>query len=212
MITNQQPLSKEVTIHENTSIVKGTFEDYVEIGPLNAIENASFGSFSYTGQFCFVQNAKIGKFANIAACVRIGPTDHPYQRPTLHHFTYRPSMYGFGIENEAEIFEKREARITTVGHDTWIGHGAIIRPEVSIGNGAIVGAGAVVTKDIPPYAIAVGVPAKVIKYRFDPATIEKLEKLKWWDWPFETLKERYQDFRLPIDEFLAKYYKEEDDK
>lgn len=211
MIINQKPLTKEVTIRENSSVINSTFEDYVEIGPLNAIENASFGSFSYTGQFCFVQNAEIGRFSNIAACVRIGPTDHPIERPTLHHFTYRPAMYGFGEEREEEFFKKREARISKIGHDTWIGHGAIIMPEVTIGNGAIVGSGAVVTKDVPPYGIAVGVPARVIKYRFDEETIEKLEKLKWWDWSFETLKERYVDFRLPIDEFLAKYYEEEDE-
>ena len=87
-------------------------------------------------------------------------------------------MYGFADGEDEAFFEHRLSRITTIGHDTWIGHGAIIMPEVTIGNGAIIGSGAVVTKDIPPYAIAVGVPARVVKHRFEPDTIAALEEMQ----------------------------------
>lgn len=209
MINRETILKKEPTIHENSKLTNVGFESYNEIGDFNFIENANFGQFSYTGEFCYVQNAEIGRFVNIAACVRIGPTDHPITRPTLHHFTYRPGKYGFfDGKNEKEFFDKRESRTCYIGNDVWIGHGAIIMPEVKIGDGAIIGAGAIVTKDILPYAIAVGNPARTIKYRFDEETILKLQKIKWWDWDYETIKERFCDFKKPVDEFIDMYWEE----
>ena len=210
MINKQIILRQEPTIHENSSLNNVKFEGYNEIGIFNSLENVNFGRFSYTGQFCFIQNAEIGRFVNIAACVRIGPTDHPINRPTLHHFTYRPSMYGFADENEKEFFKKLEMRISSFGHDTSIGHGAIIMPEVKIGNGAIIGSAAVVTKDVEPYSIVVGNPARKIKYRFNKDTIEKLQKIRWWNWDNEIIKERFEDFKMPIEEFIEKYFQEVD--
>lgn len=205
MITNKKKLTKEPTIDSTAKMNNVTFGIFNEIGELNFIENSHFNDYSYTGQFCFVQNAQIGKFVNIAAAVRIGPTGHPYERASLHHFTYRPEMYDFTENDEQSFFEQRANRITTIGHDTWIGHGAIIMPEVTIGNGAIIGSGAVVTKDIPPYAIAVGLPAKIVKYRFKPEIIDALEQIQWWDWSPEKIKERLEDFRAPIEEFVEKH-------
>jgi len=205
MIINEKRLTEDPTLAQTASVMNTTFESYCEIGPHNFIENSHFGDYAYTGQFCFVQNARIGKFANIAAAVRIGPTDHPYERASLHHFTYRPQMYGFADGEDTAFFEHRLSRITTIGHDTWIGHGAVIMPEVTIGNGAIVGSGAVVTKDIPAYAIAVGVPAKIVKYRFEPEVITALEEIQWWNWEPELLRERLEDFRGPIERFIEKH-------
>lgn len=208
MIINQKRLTKEPTVHEHTSLKEVTFGAYNEIGVWNFIEYTDFGDYAYTGQFCFVQNARIGKFSNIAANVRIGATAHPYERASLHHFTYRPTMYGFAETDDSAFFEKRHSQQISIGHDTWIGHGAMIMPNVTVGNGAIVAAGAIVTKDVPPYAVVMGVPAKVVKYRFDDEVITGLEKMAWWDWPAATIKERFEDFRLPIKEFLAKYSNE----
>ncbi|MBR6646045.1 MAG: CatB-related O-acetyltransferase, partial [Clostridia bacterium] len=83
---------------------------------------------------------------------------------------------------------------TIIGNDVWIGHSALILEGVKIGDGAIVGAGAVVTKDVPPYSIVVGVPAKVIKYRFSENEIAKLSELKWWDQSVEWIKENVDKF------------------
>ena len=149
-------------------------------------------------------SADIGKFANIASMVRINPGFHPMEYPTLHHFTYRPTMYGMADADEADFFAWRRRQRVVIGHDTWIGHGAVIMPGVRIGNGAVVGSNSVVTKDVPPYAIVGGVAAKVIRQRFPRAISEALEATAWWDWDHTTLTERLPDFR-DIRGFLAKY-------
>jgi phosphonate metabolism protein (transferase hexapeptide repeat family) len=205
MITEEKKLSKEALIGENCQIVNSKLGEYTELGIFNFCENMEMGDYSYTGQFCFVQNAVIGKFANIAAMVRIGPTMHPIERPTLHHFTYRRKMFGFQDRDDEQFFEKRKSRITYIGHDTWIGHGAIIMPGVRVGNGAVVGSGAVVTKDVDPYTIVAGVPARPIKKRFNDDVVEKLERIKWWDWPYEKIKQNFEDFLLDIDAFVEKH-------
>lgn len=198
-------LTREPLIAENCVLTNTRLGAYTEIGMYNFLENVTLDDFSYTGQFCMIQNAEIGRFVNIAAMVRIGPTDHPMTRPTLHHFTYRKVMYGFDTVNDEEFFAWRAAQKAFIGHDTWIGHGAVIMPNVKLGNGAIVGSGAVVTKDVEPYTIVVGVPAKPLKKRFSEDTVRKLEEIKWWDWSYELIKERINDFSLPTAEFVAKY-------
>jgi hypothetical protein len=94
----------------------------------------------------------------------------------------------------------------TIGHDVWIGHGAIVLPGRNIGTGAVVAAGAIVTKDVPAYTIVGGNPARVIRRRFPEATADRLAALGWWDWDHDTLRIALPDFRnLAIDEFLDKY-------
>lgn len=198
-------LTPEPTLHRDVNLVNVKLGKWTEIGAFNTIENSEVDDYSYTGPNCIIQNTRIGKFANIAAHVRIGPTMHPMDRPTLHHFTYRRKMFGMDSEDDRDFFEARHSRLAFIGHDTWLGHGAIIMPGVSIGIGAVVGSGAVVTKNIPDYAVAVGNPARIIKYRFDEQTIERLLNLAWWNWPHEILKERLADFCGSTAEFLEKW-------
>jgi phosphonate metabolism protein (transferase hexapeptide repeat family) len=110
--------------------------------------------------------ATIGKFVNIAASVRINATNHPTWRATLHHFTYRAADYWPDADMETDFFAWRRENRVVIGHDVWIGHGATILPGVTVGNGAVIGAGAVVSKDVAPYTIVGGVPAKLIRERF----------------------------------------------
>jgi phosphonate metabolism protein (transferase hexapeptide repeat family) len=207
MMTEKKVLKEEPLIGESCKIANAAFGKYTEVGIYNFFENVTLDDYSYTGQFCFVQNAYVGKFSNIAAMVRIGPTNHPMARPTLHHFTYRSHMYGFGDKNDEEFFAEREGCRTYIGHDTWIGHGAIIMPGIRIGNGAVVGSGAVVTKDVEPYSIVAGTPAREVRKRFKAEIIEKLEEIQWWDWTYEKIKDNFDDFLLDIDAFVEKHYK-----
>ena len=198
-------LTEKPYIHDNVELENTQLGAFTEIGLYNFIENATLDDYSFTGKLCFIQNSRIGKFVNIAAKTRIGPTDHMSKKPSLHHYTNRKKKNGYDDRDEEQLADERVHKTTYIGHDAWIGHGAVIQPGTSIGIGAIVGSNAVVTKDVPPYAIVVGVPAKVIKYRFSDDEIEALRRISWWDWSCETIKNRIEDFQLNIDEFIKLY-------
>src|SRR5262249_55697843 len=120
------------------------------------------------------------------------------------HFSYRASRYFDGERDEDEFFAWRRAQPVVVGHDVWIGHGAIVLAGRSVGTGAVIAAGAVVTKDVAPYAIVAGHPARGIRHRFPSAIAERRQRLKWWNWSHERLRAALPDFRrLPVEDFLA---------
>ncbi|UYV37824.1 chloramphenicol acetyltransferase [Rhodobacteraceae bacterium D3-12] len=193
-------------LHPECEITEAQFGRFVEIGRGSRVAYSSFGDYSYCDRYADIANTEVGKFANIASFTRIGPTDHPMEQASLHHFLYRSADYWDGEENDAAFFAHRQSRVARIGHDTWIGHGAVVRPEISIGHGAIVAAGAVVTKDVAPYQIVTGVAAKPMRARFPEAVVERLLALAWWDWEHEVLRQRIGDFRsLPIEAFLDKY-------
>lgn len=193
-------------IHPDCKITNCDFGAYTEIGAGSVLLNTAIGDYSYCTRGCDIANATIGKFVNIAANVRIGPTDHPMDRASLHHFLYRSDMYWPEEAPDDAFFARRAARRVTIGHDVWIGHGAIIRPEVTIGHGAVIGAGAVVTRDVAPYTIVVGVPAEKLRRRFPKQIARRLMELAWWDWDHDRLRAALPDFRsLGAAEFVAKY-------
>lgn len=200
-------LGNKPHIDEGCKIINCTFGMYNEIGKHSVLENVAMDDYSYVMEFCYLQNTSVHKFVNIAAMTRIGPTDHPMQRVTQHHLTYRRKLYGLDTKDDKEFFDQRAARHTIIGNDTWIGHGAIIMPEVHIGDGSVVGSGAIVTKDVPKYSIVVGSPARVIKMRFSDKVIEQLLDIRWWDWPDEKIRANFQDFLLDGEQFVEKYYR-----
>ncbi len=200
----QPELSAAPSIHPTASIRDCTLGAWTEIGPNTHIAECTLGDYSYTADNVIALYTEIGKFCSIASHVRINPSNHPMERVSQHHFTYRRVQYGFDTVDDAGIFAWRRAHHCVIGHDVWIGHGATIMPGVTIGTGAVIGSGAVVTKDIAPYQIAVGVPAKPIRTRFSEDVIAQLLQIAWWDWDHETIKTRFHDF-LDMDTFIDKY-------
>ena len=93
-----------------------------------------------------------------------------------------------------------------IGHDVWFGKNVTVTTSVStIGNGVIAAAGAIITKDIPDYAIVAGVPARVIRYRYSDSQIKSLNRIRWWDWTDDEIRSRFEDFYIPIEDFIKKY-------
>lgn len=179
---------------------------WTAVGPRTTIVESTFGDYSYAANDANVIYSEIGKFCSIAAFARINPGNHPLERAALHHFTYRSRSYGLADDDDRDFFERRRASKVTLGHDVWTGHGAIVLPGVNIGTGAAIGAGAVVSKDVPAFAVVAGVPAKIIRFRFDEAVRDGLLGLAWWDWPRERLAAALPDFRaLDAPAFIAKY-------
>lgn len=177
------------------------------------------GKYSY-GPLCknhrYIKS--IGAFCSFAEGADV-VLNHPLEYITTHPFIYAGKIVE-EVENEyidykempwyfPNVEPKTQKKINkriTIGNDVWLGRNVIITNGANIGNGVIAGAGAVITKDVPDYAIVAGVPARIIRYRYTPEQIEKLNKIAWWDWPDEQIRERYDDFYLDIESFLDKYW------
>lgn len=172
-------INEKSKIEANTHILKNCY-----------INNCQIGSFTYVGRNSIVQNARIGKFCSIANDVFIGLGNHPIDLISTSPLFYR-KRNTLKIELVDEDYEFDEYDPITIGNDVWIGSRAIILDGVNIGNGAIIASNSVITKDVAPYAIVAGVPARVIKFRFTEEKIEELQKLEWWQMSLAEIKEKF---------------------
>lgn len=162
--------------------------------------NVEMNRYSYIGQSSVVSNARIGQFCSIGGYGQIGGGMHPTDMvSTSPCFLSGKSTAG---RNFAQIPYKTSETVI-IDNDVWIGVGVYIKAGVHIGNGAVIGSHAVVTHNIEPYSIVAGVPARVVRKRFDEETIEQLLELKWWDWSEEKL-ENYGEFFTSPELLLSK--------
>lgn len=185
-------LGEYTSVGDFSKVEESKLDDYARIDRYNYIWKSHIGRHSYTGKNTSIIDSSIGNFASISWNVTIGGANHNYNKITTHSFLYndidniRPDNSGIAYDRFTEKCD--------IENDVWIGTGAIILRDVHIGNGAVIAAGSIVTKDVSDYAVVAGNPAKVIKYRFDENMIERLLKLKWWDWPDEKIKDNYHFF------------------
>jgi phosphonate metabolism protein (transferase hexapeptide repeat family) len=192
-------------IHATASVRGSKLGPFTEVGVRSRVIQTHLGAYSSVGHDSEIIHARVGRFCSIAAHATINPGNHPTSRAALHRFVYRSRMYGLGDDDEALVDWQRSQPVE-LGHDVCIGQGAIILPGARLGTGSIVGAGAVVTESVLPFTIVAGVPARLLRRRFDKATAEGLLEIAWWDWPQAELKEALDDFRaLDARTFVEKY-------
>jgi acetyltransferase-like isoleucine patch superfamily enzyme len=167
------------------------------------LEKVSLGSFSYVSNNSKLANVEIGNFCSIGPEVQIGLGPHPSR---VFISTY-PAFYtnqnnGCPSEFRKDKIFDDSIPLTTIGHDVWIGANAIIPGGINIGSGSIIAAGAVVVKDVPPYAVVGGNPARVIRYRFSDEQMVYLLASKWWEWPIDKIIRNVDNF-ADFDKFRA---------
>jgi acetyltransferase-like isoleucine patch superfamily enzyme len=174
-----------VKLNPGARIIKSTL-----LGPVYLNRNTQVGPDAVVGKYfgmnesCFIARATVGAYCAFGARTSINPFNHPVDWLSTNEFQYHPASFNWveeytdfkRLERTPEMFAH-----VTIGSDVWSGHNANIMPGVSVGDGAVIAAGAVVTRDVPPYAIVAGVPATIKRYRFDEKTIARLLSLKWWD-------------------------------
>ena len=204
-----KPKILETFIHPSAKLRESRIGARCEILERTSVEYATLGDASYLGHDCQVADADIGNFCAIAACVRIGPPNHPMGRPAQHRFTYVPEYYDATKTRDAAFFAERRAARVRIGNDVWIGHGVTVLAGVTIGDGAVLAAGAVVARDIAPYTIVGGVPARMIKERFPRDIARRLQAIAWWNWSFEVIMERLESFQSEDVEAFCSHFEDQ---
>jgi len=175
-------------------------------GAVTVNAKAQIGKYTYIGRDGYVgRGAVIGNYCSIARNAEISPINHPTDYLSCHPFQYNTNHFADhpGYLEHARV-KGPAASPAVIGHDVWIGAGAMICQGVTVGTGAVIAGGAVVTKDVPPYAIFAGVPAKVIRYRFDEGTIDRLLNSKWWELePKDMADVDFQNVQEALDKISA---------
>ena len=172
------------SIGDQAIIRKSILGEHVEIGRRNTVDNCRIGSGTYTCEFTIMKYATIGKYCAISWNVSVGGANHD-----IHRLALTPVHRVLQEKASKEGYSSFSDERCKIGNDVWLAAGCHVLRNVFIGNGAVIGANSVVTKDIPPYAIAVGSPAKVIGYRFSKEIIDRLQEIQWWDFPLGLLRE-----------------------
>lgn len=174
-------------IHSTSKVESGT-----------NFSSSTMDRYSFCGYDCEIHNTKIGAFTSIANCVVVGGGSHPVDWVGMSPVFYKGRD---SINKKFSSFDRPPSLVTDIGNDVWIGRNALIKAGVRIGDGAVVGMGAVVTKDVDDYCIVAGNPAQVIRYRFSEELILKLQEIKWWNMGGESL-EYYSKFIRNPERFL----------
>ena len=196
-------LGKHIKIYNNAQVKNSIIGNYVSIGDFaivsdsnmeshseinrrNWIVNSSIGSYSYTGIGSNILHASVGRFCSISWNVSIGGANHDYTKITTSRLS---RYYRLDTGKYFDFNENNYNDPCIIDNDVWIGSNVVVLRGVNIGNGAVIGAGSVVTKDVEPYSIVAGNPARVIKKRFDEEIITELCEIQWWNWPKNIIRD-----------------------
>lgn len=190
----RHPFNGRLALEAPCALSAGTnFFPYLQVGAFTAFTNDNFRRWPLG-----ISNVSVGRYCSFATGVIISPCRHPIDTVSSSFSLYNTGMYNFTSFPKADdlplSFGEKPVEI---GNDVWIGANAVVMDGLTIGDGAVIAAGAVVTKDVPPYAIVGGVPAKVIRYRFSPELIHRLQATQWWRWSPDALRASGVDLKDP---------------
>ena len=190
----------KIKMQYGTEITDTIFEENAFIAHHASCSDANIGNYTSIGRYTKIRSADIGKYCSISWDVTIGAVAHPLTKISTCALTYKKEYHL--IHKDVYYPQKR----VTIGNDVWIGCNSVIVSGVTIGDGSVIGAGSVVTKDVEPYTIVAGVPARVIRKRVDENLIDRLENIKWWNWNQEQLKENLEYFSMDLTEEVVKHF------
>lgn len=199
MLTIKYLISKFIKKIQLSSIKESTIDKTASVGSSSQINNCTIGRYSYIGNNTNINHTKIGNYCSIADRCIIGGGSHPY-----NWVSTSPVFYA-GKNSLKKNYTKRAYNAykkILIGNDVWIGAGVYIKGGIKIANGSVIGMGSVVTKDVGPYEIWGGNPAKLIKKRFDDESIRTLNNIKWWEWEEELIQrfsEEVNDYKSFIE-------------
>lgn len=178
-------VASSADIDDSALVLKSTVGAVCQLFEDSILCYSEMGDMSYLSRQTSVFSSKIGKYCSISWNVSIGPANHDYHRVSQHAMLYAP-RFGM-IEDTSQRLYKQYDKETIIGNDVWIGCNAVIMRGVHVGDGAVIGANAVISKDVPPYAIMGGANV-LLKMRFNDEIIQRLLQLKWWDYPISSVK------------------------
>lgn len=187
VLVKQSKIGENTFIGDDSIILNSEIGECCDIEKRNLIRASVLGDMSYTGADTNILWSDVGKYCCISRMVDIGGNEHNISVVSM--------MPDYRVQNRlfGKIRKHPDENKIVIGNDVWIGQGVSIvrKPDLIVGDGAVIGAGAVVTKSIPPYSVVAGVPARVIKYRFSELLIDRLLKICWWNWPKEKIEKKW---------------------
>lgn len=199
--------NKNIKIAQGACVaIDSEFEGYNRIGEYSFF-CGHIGYATYIGDHCHI-NADIGRFTCIGPRVIVARGSHPTSKWVSIHPAFFSTARQCGMTFvEKELYDEKKQRVL-IGNDVWIGDSSILMDGIKIGDGAIIAAGAVVTKDVEPYSIVAGVPAKILRHRFEKEEIKRLMEIKWWDMPISWLRQ-HADIFQSITDFIDFYLEDQ---
>lgn len=177
-----------VSVGDDSILINADLEGNIAVNRRNFIQDAKVGRFTYTGQNTTIRGSSVGRFCSISWNVSVGGKDHGMDRVTNSALWAFHNMDGNKPEPSSFVYAKDEPACV-LGSDVWVATNAVVLRGVVVGDGAVIAAGCVVTRDVEPYTVVAGVPGKVIRSRFPDQLRQALLDLKWWDWPVEIIRE-----------------------
>lgn len=184
-------IGDNVVIGEDSFVRDSKIGNNCSIERRNMLFNSHLGNYTYTGYNTVIKYATIGKFCSVSWNVSIGGANHDMKHITTHPFPLLPK---FGLTDKSKIYKQFTDKKIVIGNDVWIASNACILRGVTIADGAVIGAGAVVNRNVGPYEVWAGVPAKKIGQRFPDSVVERLLNLAWWEFLENVLRQNIDLF------------------